>query len=64
MLGPDGQDHWQTGVFREIAPPKRLVRTFCWTDLSSRPTRPKTLLTLTFADLGGKTSVLSWKYIE
>jgi uncharacterized protein YndB with AHSA1/START domain len=55
MRGPDGQDHWQHGVFREIAPPERIVRTYCWTDADGRPTQPETLLTVTFADLGGRT---------
>jgi uncharacterized protein YndB with AHSA1/START domain len=55
MRGPDGQDHWQHGVFREIVPPERIVRTYCWTDADGRPTRPETLLTVTFADLGGRT---------
>jgi uncharacterized protein YndB with AHSA1/START domain len=55
MRGSDGQDHWQQGVFREIVPPERIVRTYCWTDADGRPTRPETLLTVTFADLGGRT---------
>jgi uncharacterized protein YndB with AHSA1/START domain len=55
MRGPDGQDHWQQGVFREIVPPERIVRTYCWTDADGRPTRPETLLTVTFADLDGRT---------
>jgi uncharacterized protein YndB with AHSA1/START domain len=55
MRGPDGQDHWQQGVFREIVPPERIVRTYCWTDADGRPTRPETLLTVTFGDLGGRT---------
>jgi uncharacterized protein YndB with AHSA1/START domain len=55
MRGPDGQDHWQHGVFREIVPPERIVRTYCWTDADGRSTRPETLLTVTFADLGGRT---------
>jgi uncharacterized protein YndB with AHSA1/START domain len=53
--GPDGREHWQQGVFREIVPPERIVRTYCWSDADGRPTRPETLLTLTFADLGGRT---------
>ncbi len=57
MRGPDGEDHWQQGVFREIVPPERLVRTFCWADGNGNPTRPETVLTLTFADLGGKTEL-------
>lgn len=55
MRGPDGQDHWQQGVFREIVPPERIVRTFCWTDADGRPTRPETLLTVTFAEVGERT---------
>jgi len=55
MRGPDGQDHWQQGVFREIVPLERIVRTFCWTDADGRPTRPETLLTVSFAELGGRT---------
>lgn len=57
MRGPDGQDHWQQGVFREIVPPERIVRTYCWTDADGRPTSPETLLTVTFADLGGRTKL-------
>jgi uncharacterized protein YndB with AHSA1/START domain len=52
--GPDG-DYWQQGVFREIVPPERIVRTYCWTDFDGRPARPETLLTLTFTDLGERT---------
>ena len=55
MHDPDGQDHWQQGVFREIVPPERFVRTYCWTDADGRPTRPETMLTVTFEDLGGRT---------
>jgi uncharacterized protein YndB with AHSA1/START domain len=57
MRAPDGNDHWQQGVFQEIVPPERLVRTYCWADANGNPTRPETLLTLTFADLGGKTKL-------
>ena len=57
MRGPDGQDHWQHGVFREIVAPERIVRTYCWTDADGKPTRPETLLTVTFADLDGRTRV-------
>jgi uncharacterized protein YndB with AHSA1/START domain len=53
--GPDGQDHWQQGVFLEILPPERIVRTYRWTDADGRPTRPETLLTVTFSDFGGRT---------
>jgi uncharacterized protein YndB with AHSA1/START domain len=55
--GFDGQDHWQQGVFREIVPPERIVRTYFWTDAQGRPTSPETLLTVTFEDLAGKTKL-------
>src|ERR1700751_1658510 len=34
--GPDGQEHWQQGVFLEILPPERIVRTYRWTDADGR----------------------------
>jgi uncharacterized protein YndB with AHSA1/START domain len=55
MRGPDGVDHWQQGVYREIVPPQRLVCTYAWADAAGNPTRPETLLTLSFEDLGDKT---------
>jgi uncharacterized protein YndB with AHSA1/START domain len=57
MREPDGTDHWQQGVFREIVPDERIVRTFVWTDADGNPTRPETLLTVTFEDLGAKTKL-------
>jgi uncharacterized protein YndB with AHSA1/START domain len=32
MRGPDGQDTWATGVYREIVPPERLVKTDSFAD--------------------------------
>jgi uncharacterized protein YndB with AHSA1/START domain len=58
MRGPDGQEHWQRGVFREIVAPERIVRTFCWTDADGNPTLPETLLTVTFADVGRRTKIM------
>jgi len=55
MRGPDGDDHWSQGVFREIVPPERLVMVGSWADADGNPTRPETTLTLLFEDVGGKT---------
>jgi uncharacterized protein YndB with AHSA1/START domain/DNA-binding transcriptional ArsR family regulator len=55
MRAPDGTEHWQSGTFREIVPPERIVRTFVWTDAEGNPTRPETVLSLTFEELGGRT---------
>ncbi len=55
MRGPDGDDHWTQGVFHEIVEPERLVMAGSWTDAEGNPTRPETLLSLTFEEYGGKT---------
>lgn len=49
----DGRTLWQGGVFREIVPPERLVFTFAWDEEGERGL--ETLVTINFADQGGKT---------
>jgi len=49
-----GPELWQGGVFREIVPGERLVYTFSW-DQDDGTQGPETLVTITFADQGGKT---------
>ena len=49
----DGRELWQHGVFREVVPPSRLVFTFVWEEEGERGL--ETLVTITFADEGGKT---------
>jgi uncharacterized protein YndB with AHSA1/START domain len=49
----DGRELWQHGVFREIAPPSRLVFTFVWEEQGERGL--ETLVTITFADEDGRT---------
>ena len=48
-----GKELWQNGVFREVVPPERLVFTFVWEEDGERGL--ETLVTVTFADEGGKT---------
>ena len=48
-----GNDLWHGGVFREVVPPERLVFTFAWEEEGERGL--ETLVTVTFADDGGKT---------
>lgn len=55
MQGPDADDHWTQGIYREVVPPERLVMVGSWADAHGKPTRPETTLTLLFEDLGGKT---------
>jgi uncharacterized protein YndB with AHSA1/START domain len=56
LRSPDtGQELWLGGVFREIVPPKRLVFTFAWEEEGERGL--ETLVTVTFAERGGKTTM-------
>lgn len=56
MHAPDGAEHWLEGVYREVVPPERLVFTHSWLDAQKRPTI-ETLVTITFAEHGGKTEL-------
>jgi len=55
MRGPEADDHWTQGIYREVVPPARLVMEGSWADADGNPTRPATTLTLLFEDVGGKT---------
>jgi uncharacterized protein YndB with AHSA1/START domain len=57
MRGPDKDDHWTQGIYREVVPPERLVMVGSWADAQGNPTRPETTLTVLFEDLGGKTKL-------
>src|SRR5947209_859828 len=32
MRSAEGTDHWLQGIYREVAPPERLVSTYGWAD--------------------------------
>jgi uncharacterized protein YndB with AHSA1/START domain len=49
----DGRELWQHGTFREVVPPSRLVFTFVWEEEGERGL--ETLVTISFADEGGRT---------
>jgi uncharacterized protein YndB with AHSA1/START domain len=49
----DGRELWQHGVFREVVRPERLVFTFRWEEEGERGM--ENLITVTFADEGGRT---------
>jgi len=50
----DGAELWHGGVYREVAPPERLVFTFAWDSAQGMPDY-ETLVTITFADRQGQT---------
>ena len=54
MQAPDGSIIRKHGVYREIVAPERLVFTYVTDDIGGEP-GSETLVTVTFADLDGKT---------
>jgi uncharacterized protein YndB with AHSA1/START domain len=55
MRDPQGGDHWQQGVLQERVEPHRLKFTYEWANDRGEATRPQTMVTVTFEDVGGKT---------
>ncbi|MBV8131047.1 MAG: SRPBCC domain-containing protein [Alphaproteobacteria bacterium] len=56
LRAPDGSEHCKHGVYREVVAPERLVFTYV-TDDPEGNLAPGTLVTVSFADLGGRTRV-------
>ena len=52
-----GQESWGKGVYREIAPPERLVYTDYFSDPEGTKTSPPTEITLTFEQRGDETVI-------
>lgn len=55
MRDPQGGDHWQQGVFREIIAPEKLVFTYEWANEQGQATRPQTVVTILLEEMAGKT---------
>ena len=55
MLGPDGSEYPQSGTFREIVPPEKIVTSAVFEVGSNAP--QKQVLTYRFDDLGDKTKL-------
>jgi uncharacterized protein YndB with AHSA1/START domain len=51
---PEGTEHAEHGVFREIVEPERLVFTQAWEDTEGKP-KHETLVRVTFVERSGKT---------
>jgi uncharacterized protein YndB with AHSA1/START domain len=54
MISPDGKEYRQHGVVREVVPEQRLSFTFMWDENPDE----QTIVTVTFADKGGKTEMI------
>ena len=57
MRGPDANDYWTQGVYREIVEPERIVMVGSWTDAEGRPVSPETVVTVLLAEHEGKTKL-------
>jgi uncharacterized protein YndB with AHSA1/START domain len=57
MRSPDGKDHRNGGVYREVVEPERLVYTFAWYDEDGKP-GIETVVTITLAEAAGKTRMV------
>ncbi|HEY3468014.1 MAG TPA: SRPBCC domain-containing protein [Amycolatopsis sp.] len=55
ITSPDGEEHWMRGVYRELDPPSRIVFGFVWE--TEGDLRAETLVSIGFADVGGKTEM-------
>ena len=53
MRTPEGEEHWAHGVYKEIVEPRRLVYTWVW----EKGRQDEKLVTVTFADMDGKTKL-------
>lgn len=49
------EEMWQSGIYREIEPPRKLAFTFAWEDMKGGTPPNETLVTILFEDMGGKT---------
>lgn len=73
MKGPDGQEYWSTGTFREIVPMERIVVTDSFADEKGNVVSPEHYgmpgehpmegaVTVTFEDLDGAQTRLTVRY--
>ena len=49
------EELWQSGVYREIEPPRKLAFTFAWEGMKGGTPPNETFVTIEFEDVGGKT---------
>jgi uncharacterized protein YndB with AHSA1/START domain len=57
IRSPEGKEFWWRGVYREIVEPERLVFTFGWEGEDGGEPMPDTLVTLTFSETDGRTTM-------
>ncbi len=62
IRSPEGTEYWMHGVYREVAPPERLVFTHIWEE-GHGAAGHETLVTLTFEDVGGRTRMTFHKAV-
>lgn len=67
MGGPNGEESWGKGVYKEILPPSRLVYADYFSNAEGAELSPPMVVAIDFIDQGGKTlmdSVTTWESPE
>jgi uncharacterized protein YndB with AHSA1/START domain len=59
IRSPQGEDHWHSGQYREITPPRRLVFTFTWERMGE--SFPQTLIEVDFIEEGAHTTRIRFR---
>ena len=58
MRAPSGQEHWVSGIFREVAPPRRLAFSWAWEENGVRGHESVVTITFTAHDKGTFVSLI------
>jgi uncharacterized protein YndB with AHSA1/START domain len=54
LIAPNGDEHWVSGKYIEVQPPRRLVFTHAW-ELADGERSPETVITIDFTEMGDAT---------
>jgi uncharacterized protein YndB with AHSA1/START domain len=56
LIAPNGEEHWVSGEYIEVLPPRRLVFTHAW-ELANGERSPQTVVTVDLIDKDGATEM-------
>jgi uncharacterized protein YndB with AHSA1/START domain len=56
LIAPNGQEHWVSGKYLEVLPPRRLVFTHAW-ELANGERSPETVVTVDLTEEDGATQM-------
>lgn len=56
LIAPNGEEHWVSGKYIEVVPPRRLVFTHAW-ELANGERSPETVVTIELTEKAGTTDM-------